>query len=144
MNQFLPFPSKIKLISSGKNFNKDPQPDFELVYKKGKVIFLNTEIKNLSFGEFEYISDKKRWFSHQGFSKLFYSKKIQDNLINNFFYYNESYISINTENKIYQKTALNKILKLMLSKKNLSNYYNNYLKTMKILEKINKLNENKK
>ena len=32
----------------------------------------------------------------------------------------------------------------MLSKKNLSNYYNNYLKTMKILGKINKLNENKK
>lgn len=65
--------SEIQLINVGRYFEKvDPEPDFQLNFEKGKVIFLASSSENFFFNEFKIVTPNGILRYEMGGSKIYW------------------------------------------------------------------------
>jgi len=125
---------KIKILNKGKNFLSDPQPDFRLSYKSTEVIFINLQLKKILVNKALIFSKNFQLFSDDIFEKINILKSKHSDLIKGHYMYKDT-------NKLFAlNTSLKQVLDKVYEYENFKLYnkknLNNYLKTLRILEKI--------
>ena len=107
---FLEVPKKIIILSKGKKFKNDLQPDLKLIFEKGEIFFISSN-KNIIQNEFISLNDKYKLNSNEDFTALKLYKLQKNKLISKYksFSFDSDY-KINR--KTYQTNVYNEILKV--------------------------------
>lgn len=144
LNKYCYLPKKINILNYSKDSKQDPNPDFQITYKNGKAIFINSELKNLSFLQFNMLSLKELITSTDNFNNFQIRKIKKDKQIKKHSYYDENFFYINTNSQFSQKIVLDNFLKQCKNNKNIFTLHGIFLRTMKVLDRIRYLNNDKK
>lgn len=124
---------RVKILNHKKN------PDFLIHFKKGYLVFLNTNSKNISNNDFIITGSKTKILTSNEMNNFkFYTLK-KDQLIKENFYFEEKF-QIKINNSMSQKNSLDYIHSKMEKKNHLMNVYKN---VSTIIEKIKILNAKK-
>ena len=136
LSLFLKFPKKINLIKNGSKIDKI-NPSFEMIYSKGKVLFIGRPLENNSLLKMEIFTDKGKWTSNNSMNNFLYSKKVTDKEIKGYFNYTDKIKDLKFKTQNIQKIFLDKVFQLINEKKR--NYMSqNYLNTLYLLDIIDK------
>ena len=135
-------PKNISVIKKNHD-RKDINPDFRIRFNKGDVTFLSSNVKNLSYLKLISISDKEKIISNNSFNDFIFSNSQNDKFIKNHITYSKNYKLLKIDYSKSQKIVYDNITKFK-NKTKYNQQINIYLKTLKILDKIKKLNRIKK
>lgn len=134
LNLFIKKINNIKILKIYKSFYKDPQADFFINSSKADIYFFKNKTKRLSQYEIIINSEKGSWHSINNFSEFNFSRIKRDTYLMNYDFYSNLKTLRNKNKHISQYLVYDKIYALI--KNNSSNYKNNFIWTLEILNKI--------
>ena len=126
-----------KIINRGRLWDhSDPEPDFEVEFSKGKVVFLSAWEESFSHYTIELLSKNGRIRYEQGGEFISFQRVIDDNIFQGYKVLDKNSILIENKMNIYQLNVVNQIDEMLRN----NNYYlcsgDDALRTLKDLDFI--------
>ena len=126
---------KIKIINKNKIF-KDPEPDFELQFKEGNIIFLANKNKAVFINSIELIMGNSKLIFENGGDNVIWKKIVEDQRFSGYKVFGDSFKIFSNECDLIQYHVVNQIYLALEGKENFLCKSTEALKTQIILEKI--------